>query len=385
MKDGSRSGALRDLASLFLRLGSTAFGGPAAHLAMMEDEVVERRAWLSRTSFLDLLGATNLIPGPNSTEMAIHVGYRRAGWSGLLVAGACFILPASLATLLLAWAYVRYGSLPEVGSLLYGAKAAIVGVIVHALFRLGRTAIRTKTLAVLCLACVAGIALGVHELAVLFGAGTVLALQRAIRRGGRSSASLLAPLSPFRITAAATGAATTASLGLGSIFLVFLKIGSVLFGSGYVLFAFLRSDLVLRWHWLTEQQLLDAIAIGQITPGPVFASATFIGYLLAGLPGAAAATTGIFLPAFFFVAISGPFVPRLRSSPVAVAFLDGVVAASLALMAIMTWQFGRAAIVDLPSALIALASVLLLSRTSVNSVWLVLGGSIVGICLSAAR
>lgn len=373
-------GSLLELAGLFLRLGTTAFGGPAAHIAMMEDEVVRRRQWLTRDEFLDLLGATHLIPGPNSTEMAIHIGRRQAGWAGLLVAGACFILPAAVLVTVIAWSYVEFGSLPKAEGLLYGIKPAIIAVVLQALWGLGRTALKASSLALLAAVAAAASLLGGHELVILFGAGFLVAMGRSffVRKPPVGTAPLLAvvPVMPW---AAAVPGITAAPAGLGSMFLFFLKVGSVLFGSGYVLLAFLRADLVERWHWLTEGQLLDAIAVGQLTPGPVFTTATFIGYVLAGLPGASLATLGIFLPAFFFVAISGPLVPRLRRSPFARAFLDGVNAASLALMAAVTLQLARAALTDWLTIGLGLVSAVLLFRYRVNSAWLVLGGALVGL------
>jgi chromate transporter len=360
-----------ELALIFLRLGATAFGGPAAHIALMEDEVVRRREWLTREEFLDLLGATNLIPGPNSTEMAIHIGYRRAGWGGLVVAGACFILPAALLTMALAWLYVRYAKLPEAEAVLYGVKPVIIAIVVHALWRLGTTAMRSPLLVFAAIAAAIAALAGANEIAVLFATGAVLMLIRSRSR-----------LSMFAAPVAAATAAAPA-FGLLPLFLFFAKVGAVLFGSGYVLIAFLRADLVERWHWLTEAQLLDAVAAGQITPGPLFTTATFIGYVLAGAPGAVVATIGIFLPGFIFVALSGPLVPRLRRSRAAGAFLDGVNAASVALMAVVTWQIGRAALVDLVTTALAIASAILLLRFRINSAWLVLGGAAVGLLTRA--
>ncbi|RUL82539.1 chromate efflux transporter [Tautonia sociabilis] len=373
--------ALRELALVFLKLGATAFGGPAAHVAMMEDEVVRRRGWLTHAEFLDLLGATNLIPGPNSTEMAIHIGWHRARWAGLLVAGACFILPAVVIVTALAWAYVRFGSVPAAEGLLYGVKPVIIAVVVQALWRLGRGALKTRTLAAVAAGAALLNLLGVDELVVLFGTGIGMAVARSARR--RAGATPLLGLAPVALAPTAGGAAAVAPFGLWPLFLFFLKVGSVLFGSGYVLLAFLRADLVERWGWLTEQQLLDAVAIGQFTPGPLFTTATFIGYVLAGLPGAALATVGIFLPAFAFVALSGPLIPRLRRSAIAGAFLDGVNAAALALMAVVTWQLGRAAVVDLATALLAIASAVILIRYGTNSAWLILGGAAVGLFMTA--
>jgi chromate transporter len=364
---------IRELALLFLRLGATAFGGPAAHIALMEDEVVRRRQWLTREEFLDLLGATNLIPGPNSTELALHIGHRRAGWAGLLVAGTCFIVPAAVIVAAIAAAYARWQRLPAAAALLHGIKPVMIAIVLQALWSLGRSAVKRWPLGLLGAAAVAAVALGANELLVLLASGVAaVALARLPPASGRSPAAALLPL------AAAVGGAVPVSLPV--LFLTFLKIGSVLFGSGYVLLAFLRADFVERLGWLSESQLLDAIAVGQITPGPVFTTATFIGYLVAGPGGAALATLAIFLPAFVFVAASGPLIPRLRRSPVAGAFLDGVNVASLALMVVVTWQLGRAALVDLPTVAIAAAALLLLWRR-VGSVWLVLGGALLGLAL----
>jgi chromate transporter len=373
---------LVELALLFLRLGATAFGGPAAHVAMMEDEVVRRRRWLSREAFLDLLGATNLIPGPNSTELAIHVGHRRAGWPGLLVAGVCFIVPAAAIVWAIAWVYVRYGQLPAAEGVLYGVKPVVIAVVVQALWRLGRSALKTRGLVVAGIAAVALELAGIPELAVLFGTGLAVAGARGIFGAGWRTGGAWV-LSVPSLGLAALG--TAPPFQLSTLFLVFAKIGSVLFGSGYVLLAFLRSELVVRLGWLSEAQLLDAVAVGQVTPGPVFTTATFVGYVLGGHAGAAAATAGIFLPAFFFVAVSGPLVPRLRRSPAASAFLDGVNVASLALMGVVTWYLGRSAIVDAWTALLALASAVLVLRYRVNSSWLVLLGAAGGAALGANR
>ncbi|MBZ5708140.1 chromate efflux transporter [Nannocystis pusilla] len=372
--------SLLELGVLFARLGVTAFGGPAAHIAMMQDEVVNRRKWLTEARFLDLLGATNLIPGPNSTEMAIHIGWERRRWAGLAVAGLAFIVPATAITGVFAWAYVRFGAVPAVGWLLYGVKPVILGVVVQALLGLAPRAARTTGLRVLAGAAALLVVLGAHEVAVLFAAG-VAALVASTAARGRSAgpASLILPLAPAVATGVAHG------VTLPGLFAVFAKTGAVLFGSGYVLLAFLRADLVERLGWLTEAQLLDAVAVGQITPGPVFTTATFIGYVLAGASGALVATAGIFLPAFVFVALSGPLVPRLRASPASAAFLDGVNVASLALMAVVTLELGRAALVDVPSAGLAVASGLLLVRFKVNSTWLILGGAAAGWALHAAN
>jgi chromate transporter len=371
--------SLAELAALFLRLGATAFGGPAAHIAMMQDEVVKRRGWLTDEHFLDLLGATNLIPGPNSTEMAIHIGWQRRRWAGLVVAGVCFIVPAMLITGALAWVYVEYGAVPAAAWLLYGVKPVVLAVVVQAIVGLAPRAAPNLGLRILGLAAAAMVVLGVHELIVLLAAGAAAILSARAQPTAGSSAPLFAPLVP----AATAGVASLVTLP--SLFWVFLKTGAVLFGSGYVLIAFLRADLVERFGWLTEAQLIDAIAVGQLTPGPVFTTATFIGYVLAGTNGALVATLGIFLPAFVFVALSGPLVPRLRASPRASRFLDGINVASLALMAVVTVQIGQVALVDVPTVGLALASALLLVRWRINSTWLVLGGALVGWLVHTAR
>ncbi len=394
---------LGEVARLFVKLGTIAFGGPAAHIAMMEDEVVRRRRWLGREAFLDLVGATNLIPGPNSTELAIHLGYARAGWRGLLVAGACFILPAALIVGVLAWAYVRFGTLPAAEWLLYGVGPVVIAIVVQAVWRLGRTALKTSWLGALGIGAVGAAAGGLHELLVLAAIGALAVLARAVvarrrgaeRPGKHSGAFLVPPLPAGGGVAGGTAGLAAASLGgagavagtvpfgLWPLFGVFVKVGAVLFGSGYVLLAFLRADLVTRLGWLTEHQLIDAVAIGQVTPGPVFTTATFIGYVLGGPVGAVVATVGIFLPAFVFVALSRPLLPRLRRSPVLSALLDGVNVASLALMAVVTWQLARAALVDGLTLALALTSALLLFRFRTNSAWLVLGGAAVGLAARA--
>jgi chromate transporter len=379
----ARGTPLREIAWLFLKLGTTAFGGPAAHIAMMDHEVVRRRGWLTRDRFLDYVGATNLIPGPNSTELAIHIGYARAGWPGLLVAGISFIIPAALIVGWIAWAYVRYRSLPAAEGPLYGIKPVVIAIVAQAIWNLGRVAVKSVALAMSGVVAVVAVTAGVHELVVLACAGVAMGLTRAVADTGRRRRELLA----IGLVATATGATTAgvsataagpAAFGLWPLFAVFAKAGAVLFGSGYVLLAFLRADLVERLGWLTGPQLLDAIAIGQITPGPVFTTATFIGYLLGGPAGAVTATVGIFLPAFIFVALSGPLVPRLRRSVVAGAVLDGVNIASLALMATVSWQLGREALVDPLTIGLAVASLAALIRLRVNSVWLILAGGALG-------
>jgi chromate transporter len=370
---------LSEVAALFLKLGVTAFGGPAAHIAMMHDEVVKRRKWLSDEEFLDLLGATNLIPGPNSTEMVIHLSFMRAGWPGLIVGGVCFITPAMLIVLLLAWAYGRWGTLPQAEWLLYGIKPVVIAIIGLALWNLGKKAIKGRVTAVTAILVLAlYFFAGINEIALLLVGGLLVMLIVNVRRRP-DAAGLMIPLAGG-LTAVSQLAA---SFNLTTLFLVFLKIGSVLYGSGYVLLAFLRADLVTRLGWLTDQQLIDAIAIGQVTPGPVFTTATFVGYLLGGTPGALLATLGIFLPSFIFVAISNPLIPRLRRSPWVGGLLDGVNVASLALMTAVTWQLGRASLIDPLTIVVGLASFVLLFRYKINTTWLIAGGAVIGL-LNAA-
>jgi chromate transporter len=379
MSTGSREDKggdeLWELARLFTKLGFVAFGGPAAHVAMMRQEVVTQRGWMDDQEFLDLNGATNLIPGPNSTELAIHIGRVRAGWLGLLVAGVCFIVPATLIVLALAIVYKRYGSTPAGESLLYGITPVVIAIVAQALWVLLGTAIKGPLTTVVGVgALILYLFLHVPEIPLLFGSAFLVFLVENVRRRWGGVASIT-PLGLLAQQLPAVG-------GSVSIFLSFLKIGSVLFGSGYVLLAFLRSEFVGP-GMLTEHQLVDAVAVGQVTPGPVFTTATFIGYLLEGVPGALAATVGIFLPAFVFVAITGPFISRLRSSPVLFGLLDGVNVASLALMAGVTWQLGRATIVDPFAVAIAVVALVLLIRFNVNTVWLVVGGGAVGFAVRA--
>jgi chromate transporter len=381
------SACLRDIAVYFLRLGLIAFGGPAAHIAMMEEETVRRRHWLSKEEFLDLLGAANLIPGPTSTETAIYIGYQQAGLVGLLIAGVCFILPAAVMVTILAWAYVLYGSLPQVSDLLYGIKPIIIAVILQALWSLGRSALKTRFLTICGIAALALSVLGVSPLLVIFGIGSIVGLgrwfveKRREVKPRRVSLCLLLLLPALAVGVQVGGAylEPSSSFGLWPLFVVFFKVGSIVFGSGYILLAFLQTDLVTHLHWITNSQLLDAITIGQVTPGPVFTTATFIGYLLGGPAGAFVATVGIFAPGFILVMISGPLIPRIRNSTIAGAFLDGVIVASLALMAFVTYQLGMSAWVDIVAVCLTVLSLFLLIRFHVNSTWLVLLGAIVGI------
>ena len=380
--DPSPAQRVGEVARLFLRLGFTAFGGPAAHIGLMRDEVVKRRQWLSNQHFLDLLGAVNLIPGPNSTEMAIHVGYIRAGWPGLIVGGACFILPAMLIVIGFAWAYVQFNTLPQLNWLLYGIKPVVMGIIAQALWALGKKAVTSPLTAIVGLAVLILYFARFNEIALLFGGGLIVMLWRNLGRlrakGIRSVPLLLAGLG---LPAVATGV----PFSLSMLFLSFLKIGAVLYGTGYVLLAFMQAEFVDRLGWLTSQQLLDAIAVGQVTPGPLFTSATFVGYMLGGLPGAVLATLGIFLPSFVFVAISNPLIPRVRNSPWASSLLDGVNVTSLGLMAGVTLQLGRASLIDPFTIALAVLTIVILFRFKINTTWLIAGGAVAGLLVSALR
>lgn len=376
---------LTELAKLFLRLGITAFGGPAAHIAMMRDEVVERRHWLTDKEFLDLLAATNLIPGPNSTEMAIHLGYKHGGKAGLIVAGTCFIFPASLIVAAIAWAYVRYGDTPQIDWLIYGIGPVVIAIIVQALVKLGRTAISQVSHALLGTAVLVLALNGTNELLLLM-IGALTGLAMATRRW-TGMAAILTLLTSVGYSVHLSAQAVTADavpFTLTRLTLFFAKVGSVLFGSGYVLLAFLRADLTERWEWLTDQQLIDAVTIGQITPGPVFTTATFIGYLLGGWSGAILATIAIFLPGFIFVAISQPLIPKLRNSRPLGGILDGIVIASFGLMSAVTWQLAQTSLVDIQTMVIGLVTIAILMIWRPNSSWLILAGAALGWLLRSA-
>ncbi|HBG28796.1 MAG: chromate transporter [Planctomycetes bacterium GWF2_41_51] len=369
---------ITEIAKLFLKLGTIAFGGPAAHIAMMHNETVEKRKWLDDQQFLDLIGATNLIPGPNSTEMAIHIGFLRAGWRGLIVGGLCFAAPAIVIVLFLAWLYSLYGTLPSVQWLLYGVKPVVIAIILQALWQLGRKAIKDTLTATMALIVFVLYFMNVNEIFLLFAGGFIVMLVKNIRQLQKSTKCIsLVPLGGIGILS------QTINFNLPMLFFIFLKIGAVWYGSGYVLLAFLRSDFVERLGWLTDQQLLDAIAIGQVTPGPLFTTATFIGFLLGGFKGAVLATLGIFLPSFIFVAISNPLIPRLRKSPWAGALLDGINAAALSLMAAVTWQLGTDSLINIYAILIFVISFILLIRFKINSTWLIAAGALIGL-LNAA-
>ena len=377
-----REASLAEIAVVFLKLGTIAFGGPAAHLAMMEEEFVRRRQWITQAEFLDRLATANLIPGPSSTEVAIFVGQLKRGWRGLIVAGCCFIIPAAVIVSVIAWAYARFGSLPRVEGILRAIKPAVVAIVIQALWKLGRTGVRTALLAVIAVLATVLSFLGVSPVLVLVFAGLVSAAALAMKNR-RMGAGVLALTKIVGLPKIAAGAMAVAAvgaafpIGLARLFWSFLKIGSVVFGSGYVLLAFLQTEFVERLHWLTDKQLIDAVAVGQFTPGPLFTTATFIGYVVAGWAGAVVATVGIFLPGFVLVAVSGPLIPRLRRSAAA-AGLDGVVAGSLALMAVVTWQLGKASIVDWTTLAVFGVSLIALLRLRVNSAWVVAAAAVVG-------
>jgi chromate transporter len=375
----ARQPSISELAFVFLKLGAISFGGPAAHIAMMENEFVRKRRWITEADFLDRLAAANLIPGPSSTELAIFIGHSKSGWTGLLVAGCCFIIPAAVVVAVIAAVYVRFGSLPQVAGVLYAIKPAVIAIILQALWSLARTVTKTKLIAAVGVISFVLNTLGIAPLIVLaiaaIASGTAVWLERQAR-GTLFAVPLLARLA---VLLGAPAAVMIVPVSLPRLFLSFLKIGSVVFGSGYVLLAFLREEFINHLHWLTEKQLIDAVAVGQFTPGPVFTTATFIGYLVAGIPGAVVATLGIFVPGFLLVAVSGALIPKLRRSPMAGAMLDGVVVGSLALMAVVAWQLGRAAIADWLTALIFVASAVALLRFRLNSAWLIGGTALIGL------
>jgi chromate transporter len=369
------SNRVEELALLFLRLGVTAFGGPAAHIAMMHDEVVKRRKWLDEQQFLDLMGATNLIPGPNSTQMAIHMGLERAGWRGMIVSGSCFIFPSAVLVTILTWLYVQYGTTSQAEWLFYGIKPVIIAIVLQALYMLGRKAVKGVLTTLVGIGVIAGYFVGINEILLIFLGGLLVMLLRNYKSlSGTRMFSFIAPFIGINLAAL-----QAKEIALSTLFLVFLKIGAVLYGSGYVLLAFLEADFVEALGWITTQQLIDVVAIGQVTPGPLLASATSIGYLVYGIPGAVIATVGIFLPSFVFVAAVNPIIPKLRKSPLAGAALDGVNAASLGLMAAVTIQLARVSLIDPLTIIIAVICAGALFFLRVNSTWLIAGGGIVGL------
>ncbi len=381
----AKATSLCEIAQVFLKLGTIAFGGPAAHIALMEEEFVRRRGWLDRQEFLDRLGAANLIPGPSSTEMAIHIGFARRGWKGLIVAGVCFIFPAAIIVGLLAAAYVRYGSLPQIEGILYGIKPVVVAIVAQACWKLARTAVKSVVLFSIGVLAAVLYAFNINTVGILILAA-FLATGPLLFKVHHTPVfpALVGWITPSRLfsMSAFLVITTGARFSLLRLFGTFLKTGAALFGSGYVLLAFLRADFVLRLRWLTEKQLLDAIAVGQFTPGPVFTTATFIGYVIAGVPGAIVSTIGIFLPGFFLVAASGPIVRNVRRHPIAAAAFDGVNVASLALMAVVAVQLGKAAVVDPLTAVIAAVTLVVLLRTKINPAWTIAGGAALGVIRS---
>lgn len=367
---------LKEVALLFFKLGTIAFGGPAAHIAMMEDEVVKKRKWMTHQHFLDLVGATNLIPGPNSTEMTMHCGHERAGWKGLIVAGICFVFPAVVITMVLAWLYQQYGQLPAVEPFLYGIKPAVIAIILGAVYRLGKKALKTVELGILGILTMTAALMGVHEIVALLASGVIGLLWYFIRNARNSLKSFTA-LIPI-----ATGLQALGSTDSIKILLTFLKVGALLYGSGYVLFAYLDAELVST-GLLTRQELIDAVAVGQFTPGPVLSTATFIGWQLNGFSGALAATVGIFVPSFVFVAILNPFVPKMRESAIIAAFLDAVNIAAVAVIVAVTVEMGKESLTDWRTVLIAVLSILaVFTLKKLNSAFIVIGGALLGYLLT---
>ena len=376
--DESLPKRLKELVGLFLRLGFTAFGGPAAHIAMMHDECVKRKKWLTDQEFLDLVGATNLIPGPNSTEMAIHISYLRAGLPGLVVGGVSFIVPAMGIVLALSWVYLEFGTTPQAAWLLYGIKPVVIVIILKALWSLGKKAVKDWLTGAVAVFVLVLYFLGVNAVITLLIGGVLIMVIRNLKRMRKSNIpAFFVPFVGFSLWIK-----EVVQFNFSTLFFTFLKIGSILYGSGYVLLAFLHTDLVSKLGWLTDQQLVDAVAIGQLTPGPVFTTATFIGYILGGFSGSLIATLGIFLPSFIFVAISNPIIPKIRHSPWASGLLDGVNAAAFGLMAAVTWQLGRASLIDPATILIGLTALILQFKFNLGSTWLILGGAAVGLLSS---
>lgn len=377
-----RGSRLGEIASAFLRLGFVAFGGAAAHIAMMQQEFVERRKWLSREDFVDRVGAVSLLPGPSSTELAIYLGELRGGLLGMLISGCSFILPSAFLVGALAWVYQRYGSAPQLGAILFGVKPIVVALIVQAVWPLARAAVKSVELGILAAVVLGLAAMHVSTIALLIGTGVAWIVAERFTAKASAAKAASGILVQGGVAAAASTVSAPTVIG---VFLYFLKVGAVLFGSGFVLLAVLRADLVERLHWLTESQLIDAIAVSQGTPGPFFTVSTFVGYVMAGWRGAALATVGMFLPAFVFVAVTAKFLPRLRRSPTAGAFLDGVNAAAVALMAFVGFQFARETLLNVPAILMTVIATVLLLRFKVNSAWLVLGGAVVGFLVRAAH
>jgi chromate transporter len=385
---GRERGSLLEVSVVFLKLGLLAYGGTAGLVAMMRREIVEKHPWISEQEFLDLLGICSLLPGPTAAEMAIALGYERAGWPALFLGGGLFILPAIVMVVALAWAYVRFGMLPASQWILYGAVPIVIAIIVDALWGLGRAAIKNVWLAALSVAVIVLYFRGVSVVATILGAGILSGIV-ALTNWKKTQTKTVALPAPMKMAgrlfqAAATPIAAAIPFSLARLFLTFLKIGAVCYGSGYALIAFLRADFVVHLGWLTDRQLLDAITIAQITPGPIFAAASFIGYLKGGVMGALLATLGIFLPSFVFMVIVFPVIPILKRSAAAHTVLDGINAATVGLMAAVSWQLARDAIFDVTTAAEALVAFFLLRRYKLNSAWLILGGIVIGVAVKMA-
>ena len=369
------SNKLKEVASVFFKLGCFAFGGPAAHIAMMEDEIVTKRQWMTRDYFLDLIGTTNLIPGPNSTEMTMHCGYERAGKMGLFVAGLSFIIPATLITAILAYLYVSYGTLPEVEPFIFGIKPAVLAIIASAVLKLGKKAIKGTELAVLGLLVLTSSLLGVNEIVALLAAGLLGMLYFSIRDRSRTTLNGFSPL--LLLSGLGTSVLKVSTI---NVFWVFLKVGAILYGSGYVLFAYLDAELVTR-GWLTRAELIDAIAVGQFTPGPILSTSTFIGYQLSGFYGALAATAGIFLPSFLFVLILNPFIPKMQKSKVLRHFLNAVNVAAVAIMLAVLLIMARETLVDWKAIVIAISAAILTFKIKISPIWIIVIGAVLGYLL----
>jgi len=366
---------LKEVALVFFKLGCFAFGGPAAHIAMMEDEIVVKRKWMTRDYFLDMIGATNLIPGPNSTEMTMHCGYEYAGKKGLFVAGFSFIFPATAITAILAYLYVKYGTLPEVEPFIFGIKPAVLAIIASAILKLGRKAVKKIELVVLGIIVLVVSLLGIHEIIALLSAGVLGLLYFSIKDKVQTNVNSFFPFLSVSLF-------TTSVLQISSakLFWVFLKVGAILYGSGYVLFAYLDAELVTR-GWLTRAALIDAIAVGQFTPGPILSTSTFIGYQLSGFTGALAATAGIFLPSFLFVLILNPFIPKMRQSKTFGYFLDAVNIAAVAVMLAVLFKMSRETLVNWQAIVIALVCAYLVFGTKLSTMWTITIGAILGYLL----
>ncbi len=368
----NRNSRLLELALLFFKLGTLSFGGPAVHIAMMEEEVVRKRKWMTHEHFLDLVGATNLIPGPNSTEMTMHCGNERAGWRGLIVAGSAFIFPAVAITVVFAWLYQQYGQLPQVEPFIYGIKPAVISMIVAAVYTLGKKAVKNLELALLGIGTIIASLLGMNEIAALFACGGIGALLHLFKRWNSPRMMLSIAAAPLLLMS---------SISLTKLFFTFLKVGALLYGSGYVLFAFLDAELVAT-GFMSRQQLIDAIAVGQFTPGPVSSTATFVGYQLGGFSGALLATLGIFLPSFLLVALLNPLIPAMRRSKFLGAFLDSVNVASVAVILSVAIFMGADTLTDWRTIVIAAIAIIISLKWKINAAFIIMGGALLGYLLT---